>query len=216
MSILTIPRPENAAYLYQSLESLRNELAGVGQAADGISVLVQNLRPRNHTVFTRAQRDFAVDHDLRFVFREQEPTFAELVAPNGATTWKGKWRPMTLSTYQLNLDFLLYFNHTAHHCASNMIEYVLLMEDDFVWCPLGLQHLLRATRIANRRFVNWAAMRISYGMNGVLLRCADLPALYQFAKENRLIGPLDSVLGTSPFCVTIMKYFGSNPTLAFR
>lgn len=56
------------------------------------------------------------------------------------------------------------------------------LQDDFETCQYGLRGLQYALAKANAlpHLHNWLALRVSYGMNGVLMRNADLPALADF------------------------------------
>jgi len=85
-------------------------------------------------------------------------------------------------------------------CRANAVPYVLLLEDDFVWCPLALPHLYRAMRVA-RAAASAAghhdilALRVSYGNNGLVLPCAHVPAVLRQAELGKSLAPLDSYLG---------------------
>lgn len=81
-------------------------------------------------------------------------------------------------------------------------SYVLLMEDDFTLCPHGLRSLhymidkvcqcVRCIPCLNvliisyfcakstSYFPNWIGLRVSYGLNGVVIKSSDLPDLIQF------------------------------------
>lgn len=58
-----------------------------------------------------------------------------------------------------------------------------------------LQHLIRALAVIEETQPKWVALRVSYGNNGLVLRCADLPLVIKFAEEAKKLGPLDSLLG---------------------
>lgn len=85
-------------------------------------------------------------------------------------------------------------------CRANAVPYVLLLEDDFVWCPLALPHLYRALRLARAAAAaaghhDILALRVSYGNNGLVLPCAHLPAILRQAELGKTLAPLDSYLG---------------------
>ena len=72
---------------------------------------------------------------------------------------------------------------------------MLLAEDDFVWCPLGVAALRRVVQDAMQTESKFAGVRVSYGNNGLLLWCADLPVITAYAERHKRLGPLDSLLG---------------------
>jgi hypothetical protein len=68
---------------------------------------------------------------------------------------------------------------------------VLIMEDDFLLCPgaLRLIHCILHRVSAGRK--TWIAMRISYGMNGILIRNQDIPKIIIFLILNMWHKPSD-------------------------
>lgn len=69
----------------------------------------------------------------------------------------------------------------------------MIAEDDFTWCLSSLALLFRALSAAIPR--HFAALRVSYGNNGLVLHCADLPSLVAYSEGHKALGPLDSLLG---------------------
>lgn len=55
-------------------------------------------------------------------------------------------------------------------------------QDDFEVCPFALRALHTAAVKANaqRESKGWVALRVSYGMNGVLMHNADIPDLVDY------------------------------------
>ena len=49
-------------------------------------------------------------------------------------------------------------------------RYVVLMEDDWLLCDGGMGALLYLLQKATLYRPDWAALRFSYGLNGILLR----------------------------------------------
>eukprot|EP00656_Telonema_subtile_P037956 TRINITY_DN4242_c0_g1_i1.p1 TRINITY_DN4242_c0_g1~~TRINITY_DN4242_c0_g1_i1.p1 ORF type:complete len:309 (-),score=40.97 TRINITY_DN4242_c0_g1_i1:50-976(-) len=74
-------------------------------------------------------------------------------------------------------------------------DLVLLMEDDFVWCPHFAAALEQALGLSAAQFPHWAGGRIGFGMNGVVLRCEDIQTVQRFLESNIRAGPADSMLG---------------------
>lgn len=83
-------------------------------------------------------------------------------------------------------DFLEMLKHAHEHVPSG--ELVFLMEDDFVFCPKGLFHLLRVMQESQTQ-TNWIAFRVSFGLNGIMMQRDDLKLLQKFLYMN-----LDSTL----------------------
>lgn len=64
----------------------------------------------------------------------------------------------------------------------------------YVW-DFPSQHLARALTAVEEAQPRWLALRVSYGNNGLVFRCDDLPVIIKFAEESKRYGPLDSLLG---------------------
>lgn len=60
--------------------------------------------------------------------------------------------------------------------AAPKSRYFMFMEDDFTTCLNGIRILHYALTKVNTvpELRNWVALRVSYGMNGVLLRTMDV------------------------------------------
>jgi len=69
-------------------------------------------------------------------------------------------------------------------------QHVLLVEDDFMLCPNGLLALYYFLRKATATAAEWLALRVSYGLNGVIVKGADAAALAaHIEKEARRLPP---------------------------
>jgi len=212
VAMMTVPRAGDSnrtadaslSYLHASVMSLVHETRHLaGEEGDHVAVVINNMRPGQHATFA-ALGGQEREEQSGITFRETIPRRAGI-----NDTWEGLWGTVSQRTFQLNLD-LLDFLRSAHWDCSALSpsSYVLLLEDDFVWCPFGLQHVFRAIRLAqmrdstntspsagrkaNRPFL---ALRLSYGNNGLVLQCADLPAIITLAEKHKTLGPLDSLLG---------------------
>ena len=67
--------------------------------------------------------------------------------------------------------------------APRTTAYLALLEDDWLLCEGGLRALLYLEAKASLYRPDWAALRFSYGLNGILLRSADAPALAAFLED---------------------------------
>lgn len=91
---------------------------------------------------------------------------------------------------QQTRDIVAMLKHAGRAC-----EYILVNEDDFQFCPASLTTILYLIqKVASSEDFNcmkdfaWpivfvtysAAIRVSYGMNGILLPCKDIAALSSY------------------------------------
>lgn len=56
---------------------------------------------------------------------------------------------------------------------------LLLLEDDFRWCPGATAELRRVHSWALRNARRWEAIRVGFGFSGLMLKCALMPELLQ-------------------------------------
>ncbi|GAB4821608.1 hypothetical protein N2152v2_008654, partial [Parachlorella kessleri] len=77
--------------------------------------------------------------------------------------------------------------------AAPLSSYYLFMEDDFQVCPYALRALQYALTKASSapHLAHWIALRASYGMNGIVMRNEDLPALDDFLWQHITVKPPD-------------------------
>lgn len=54
------------------------------------------------------------------------------------------------------------------------------MEDDWILCPHGMLALHYLIAKANDYYPEWSALRVSYGLNGVLVRSQDIQSIASF------------------------------------
>lgn len=114
--------------------------------------------------------------------------------------------------------------HMLVQLAPLAREQLVLLEDDWLLCEGGwaaLQYFIDKATAYQR---DWAALRFSYGLNGILLRAADVPPLAQF-----LLNPADAdnPLPDAPVDHLVYRwlrgkyarsraYFGARRIVAFR
>uniref|UniRef100_A0A7S1KMH1 Uncharacterized protein n=1 Tax=Percolomonas cosmopolitus TaxID=63605 RepID=A0A7S1KMH1_9EUKA len=80
-------------------------------------------------------------------------------------------------------------------------QYVIFMEDDWLLCENAFHALLYLVDKVERQFVaphnDWIGMRFSYGLNGILMRGADVPALADFFEAKLQLGATHGGAGAS-------------------
>jgi hypothetical protein len=77
--------------------------------------------------------------------------------------------------------------------AGRMAIY-MVMEDDFRLCPRGLESLAFLLARARVLLPEWNALRVSYGLNGALVRGFDVPQLAAHYRESFRRRPPDHLL----------------------
>ncbi|EFC38166.1 predicted protein [Naegleria gruberi] len=60
---------------------------------------------------------------------------------------------------------------------------VILMEDDFVFCPNALSHIVSI--FTNVKQKNWSGLRFSFGLNGVIVLKTDLVGILKYMELSR-------------------------------
>jgi hypothetical protein len=172
--------------------------------------VVINLRPGHHSLFDQAKEIFgsknnsySKDESARNIPNGARFYFFETQAPknphNPDETFKGKWNVVTHKDIQINMDFIAFVNATYNTvCKPSPFaakhKYVMIMEDDFQWCPYAHQHLFYALTMAKKRFGEFSALRVSFGMNGVIVPCSDLQHIASFIQSHYHDGPADTLL----------------------
>lgn len=73
--------------------------------------------------------------------------------------------------------------------------YIWIVEDDFVACPHAASHFMRIFYKMRTGMKNFAAIRLSFGLNGIILQCKDIPNFIRYIEEYKKMGPRDSLLG---------------------
>jgi hypothetical protein len=82
--------------------------------------------------------------------------------------------------------------------AEPDLPYYLLMEDDFEWCPgFAKRDLLRVLAYVRHRDSEpkFRGLRIAVGLNGLIMRCADIPRMIEGVFFSAAKPPIDYLLG---------------------
>jgi len=70
-------------------------------------------------------------------------------------------------------------------------DYFMFMEDDFVLCDKTMEAVSHALAKSSAYSPDWSALRISYGLNGLIVPCKDLAAMKDFMYEKSSWRPAD-------------------------
>lgn len=184
IGIPSAPRRGSPPYLQQTLESLLAEFPD--EATDPlygkVRVIVMDVAPgQNHAVTAlRGRLKYPKKGDT---FAAKAAAYIEILdspnsepdptpdAPDPDDLHNPEDRPgRAVRAQTRNLVELL---SLARHRGT----YYMFMEDDFRVCPFMLRALHYVLAKAHTQQPSWLAIRLSYGMNGVLLRSSDLGPL---------------------------------------
>ncbi|KFM29335.1 Alpha-1,3-mannosyl-glycoprotein 4-beta-N-acetylglucosaminyltransferase C [Auxenochlorella protothecoides] len=180
-------RQTGTKYLQRTLETLLDELPGGEEDLwrNEVSVLVMNNAPGEHAEFEELRRRAATGTD-RFSLKARHyvtwlnnPGLVADPTPDAADPddlHNPDDRPGRQVRKQ-TCDLIALLRH-----AAPLSRYYFFMEDDFEVCPFALRALHTAAVKANaqRESKGWVALRVSYGMNGVLMHNADIPDLVDY------------------------------------
>jgi hypothetical protein len=173
IGIGTVPRAKDEPYLTRVLEELSRQLPPPPDPLHGrIKVLVRSSKPR-HVVFDRAAALY--DGDARFDFsRGVTSRRASLATAGVPTNSSSLARRRILGIEAQTLDVVALLIEAQRRPAA----YFMFVEDDFLPCAnalLGVWHLIqRANEVGSSA---WSALRVSYGLNGIVIKSADGPSV---------------------------------------
>ena len=114
-----------------------------------------------------------------------------LRSPTGARLTRPSRTSGTRQSQQNSDVAVVLENLQAQQCFSRRV--FLYLEGDFSWCPGASDEISNLVAWLERDDVwgNWAFIRVSYGMNGWLMKCQDLPRLRTYLDEHILESGLD-------------------------
>jgi len=198
-----MPRP-GTNYLNLTLGSLLCQLPA-RSSSRRVCVAVYSVRSATSGAFRSAAAALAGHPDVFFLAAEEQ----------GADASLGRTRRQTVDVARMLLRL------------EPLAKLFAFMEDDWLLCEGGMRALLYAIHKASLYEASppWAALRYSYGLNGILVRSADLRALAAF-----LLRPADEAENTEPDAPVDhltyrwlrakypsgRRYFGGRRIVAFR
>lgn len=196
----TVGRPNGALYVVKTVEAIAGEFAGSGLCAD--VHLMNGEGPSHAPTFNSSllgeSRVTVHNHYLMRVPKAcdsiKDP---KCLLHKKAFNFGPSKRQQLMNFAQLTLQLIPVC--VGNGTQASEFPWFLLMEDDFQWCPGALRsHISRALSFAweQRADPKLRGVRISVGLNGLLLKCEDLPRIYEglFFAANKV--PVDYLLGS--------------------
>eukprot|EP00741_Cyanophora_paradoxa_P005004 tig00000842_g4851.t1 len=206
----SVPRAGDIDYLVPTLDSILDQLPGDASHPfyDSVRVVVVNMRPGEHKVFERARRLFAPDSRhrskgqyVRFVDKKGDlETMPVNPEPDGVQP--------SPKVQQQTVD-LVYMLRASLWAANDALgafeggeqtrrdrlpppapENFMFMEDDFLLCQnawLALVHFIQRASA----YHDWAALRVSYGLNGLVVKGRDVEAIAHYFRAGYQRRPPD-------------------------
>ena len=209
IGINTVPRPGHVSYLNRTLSSLLDELPDavtdpLGPSA--VQVVVMNMAPGTHDAYEDAKVVFSGAQNVkagRYITFMDRPGVYVDPAPH-APVVDDLNNPRNIPGPQVrrqtcDVATLLEWaagsadgDGTAVPSPSPRAEHFMFIEDDFDTCGHAVRVLQYAVQKLNLRAPNWLALRVSYGMNGILLRAGpDAAALAAYLRRHAARLPPD-------------------------
>jgi hypothetical protein len=200
----TIPRSGGEKYLLRTLDSFASQVPPTG-----VTVFVLNLRPGKHEVFAEAQELYKGDG--RFIFHEAEPIRTEPELPpeqlereekeegmmkeevdlDGPPVPGRRNRQQTRDVSMLTRLVVSIFGVGGSGGTPLSGAPVMLIEDDFVLCEGAMSKLLGLVAPGALLSPDWTAIRVSYGLCGIIMQMRDLPAWSDYILAQQSYRPVD-------------------------
>jgi hypothetical protein len=109
---------------------------------------------------------------------------------------------------QQNADVISYASHALHHIK---FDNFLFMEDDFLTCPNMPAETFRVLDEIEEHDKKHCGMRISYGMNGILLSRSDLTNFVNYMSHHIDLFPVDLMIRKFLYDKTPLEGLHSKP-----
>lgn len=175
----TVPRRSSQMvtnYLTQLLDSVDHQLD-----LPGVHLTIFNHRPGEHTEFAFLQHKYKDSSAISMV--DLKANVCDPPRPEG-WGFHGGLSPMLRARQQTRdvVNMLLEARDTG--------RFVLLVEDDFIFCPNALT-LMYHKLFFTQQHIFFSAMRFGVGMSGLLMRSSDIPSFAIYLVETQHNMPID-------------------------
>ena len=174
----TVPR-SGVDYLTPTLDALHTELPSDGN----VHAYVMSMSV-THAVFDRLESVYTTSRHFRFL---RAPA-AGLADPEGEKHDTGTRDRPGYAVRRQTRHFTLLLK-----AAANRSQYFMTMEDDFLACAQIVPTLQHAIAKAHHYAGDWIALRVSYGLAGIVLRGRDLAPLAAYMESRYRARPPDHI-----------------------
>ena len=197
IGINTVPRPGRVSYLNQTLTTLLDELPDspadpLGPSA--VRIVVMNMVPGEHAAFEEARAAFTGGKHAKgsayLTFLDRPGLYVD--PRPGAPPVDDLHNPKNIPGAQVRrqtCDVATLLEYAAGTLdgvggeASPLAEHFMFLEDDFDTCGHAVRVLQYTLQKLSLRAPDWLALRVSYGMNGIILRAGkDAAALAAYLR----------------------------------
>eukprot|EP00823_Brevimastigomonas_motovehiculus_P009435 TRINITY_DN909_c0_g1_i1.p1 TRINITY_DN909_c0_g1~~TRINITY_DN909_c0_g1_i1.p1 ORF type:complete len:481 (+),score=37.04 TRINITY_DN909_c0_g1_i1:66-1508(+) len=183
IGVPTVSRPQ-ADYLNPTLDRIAEQLTTDKNDPFYNQILVyvmnNNIPASAHVPFERAKARYGSHPSFRFLQNEGHYT-TEVPVPKG---FRGQTSLVTENVRKQTRDVVALLKY-----ASERSHYYLFTEDDFGLCVGALHLIQHVIRKAHSNNPDWISIKISYGLNGFILRNdnGDLSAFadYLYSHQSR-------------------------------
>ncbi|KAF0980071.1 hypothetical protein FDP41_001224 [Naegleria fowleri] len=217
----TIPRTRGAKqglsvdYFTPTLQSYDAELKRNNFLSRLVTMYIANMRPNERNeIYEKAKSTYS---QKKYESQKNVWNFVDIDTNAKVYRPKDGASVIPASTVRQTSDFI----HLIRNVHKKS-KYLLIVEDDFLVCELTLTTLIHIIHKANARFGKdgWAAIRVSSGLNGIIMR-NDNNDISTFADHlERRIGkrPPDHIF--AEFCARetpeSLAYFGNRFMTAYK
>ncbi|KAG2389287.1 hypothetical protein C9374_013847 [Naegleria lovaniensis] len=217
----TIPRTRAAKqgvlvdYFTPTLESYDAELKKNNFLSRLVAMFIANMRPNEQNdLYEKAKNTYS---QKKYASQKNVWNFVNIDTNSKVYRPRDGVSAISASTVRQTSDFI----HLIRNVHKKS-KYLLIVEDDFLVCELTLTTLIHIIHKANARFGKdgWAAIRVSSGLNGIIMR-NDNNDISTFADHlERRIGkrPPDHIF--AEFCARetpeSLAHFGNRFMVAYK
>jgi hypothetical protein len=173
--------PPDVDYLTPTVDQLLSQLNG--NAGDPLAA------PYNVEISLMNHNLQSIPHRRFIDLQQKYSSIINFISSNPTEKHTAK----QFRVYQQTLDFLWSIKYLREH---NNARYILFMEDDFLICDHAVMAMQYLIAKANDYYPEWVSLRVSYGLNGVIVKAQDLPLIINYYEG--MVGKHGKTLPTPP------------------